>query len=97
MARNKVMKLWTAIVTAFLALCTALGFITTTASAAVPPDRDDAQQRERPGHDGAGDVRPALVPCEGPAPHDETAHPRGGPWRLSPLPPPLAREPGPGL
>ncbi|MGW0812576.1 DUF6344 domain-containing protein [Streptomyces viridiviolaceus] len=36
MARNKVMKLWTAIVTAFLALCTALGFITTTASAAVP-------------------------------------------------------------
>ncbi|MEV1079932.1 DUF6344 domain-containing protein [Streptomyces sp. NPDC050211] len=36
MARNKVMKLWTAIVTAFLALCTALGFATTTANAAVP-------------------------------------------------------------
>ncbi|WP_406469314.1 DUF6344 domain-containing protein [Streptomyces hirsutus] len=36
MARNKVMKLWTAIVTAFLALCTALGFVTTTASAALP-------------------------------------------------------------
>ncbi|WP_405894898.1 DUF6344 domain-containing protein [Streptomyces sp. NBC_00104] len=36
MAQNKVMKLWTAIVTAFLALCTALGLITTTASAAVP-------------------------------------------------------------
>ncbi|GGX16863.1 DUF6344 domain-containing protein [Streptomyces lomondensis] len=36
MARNKVMKLWTAIVTAFLALCTALGFVTTTAAAAVP-------------------------------------------------------------
>ncbi|MFE1011294.1 DUF6344 domain-containing protein [Streptomyces sp. NPDC058794] len=36
MARNKVMTLWTAIVTAFLALCTALGLITTTASAAVP-------------------------------------------------------------
>ncbi|MFD3498709.1 DUF6344 domain-containing protein [Streptomyces sp. NPDC058676] len=37
MARNnKVMKLWTAIVTAFLALCTTLGLITTTASAAVP-------------------------------------------------------------
>jgi hypothetical protein len=35
MARNKVMKLWTAIVTAFLALCTALGFVTTTASPAV--------------------------------------------------------------
>lgn len=36
MARNKVMKLWTAIVTAFLALCTALGLVTTTAAAAVP-------------------------------------------------------------
>ncbi|MDX3672501.1 DUF6344 domain-containing protein [Streptomyces europaeiscabiei] len=36
MAQNKVMKLWTAVVTAVLALCTALGLITTTASAAVP-------------------------------------------------------------
>ncbi len=36
MARNKVMKLWNAVVTAFLALCTTLGLITTTASAAVP-------------------------------------------------------------
>ncbi|MFI9170627.1 DUF6344 domain-containing protein [Streptomyces lincolnensis] len=36
MARNKVMHLWTAVVTAFLALCTALGLITTTAAAAVP-------------------------------------------------------------
>jgi hypothetical protein len=36
MAQNKVMNLWTAFVTAFLALCTALGLITTTASAAVP-------------------------------------------------------------
>ncbi|MFF7883352.1 DUF6344 domain-containing protein [Streptomyces sp. NPDC007896] len=36
MTQNKVMKLWTAIVTAFVALCTALGFITTTAAAAVP-------------------------------------------------------------
>ncbi|MFI6563927.1 MULTISPECIES: DUF6344 domain-containing protein [unclassified Streptomyces] len=35
MAQNQVMKLWTAIVTAFLALCTALGLITTTATAAV--------------------------------------------------------------
>ncbi|GED85910.1 DUF6344 domain-containing protein [Streptomyces sp. 6-11-2] len=34
MDQHKVMKLWTAIVTAFLALCTALGLITTTASAA---------------------------------------------------------------
>ncbi|MFE1287779.1 DUF6344 domain-containing protein [Streptomyces sp. NPDC058751] len=36
MTRNKVMKLWSAIVTAFLALCTALGLVTTTAAAAVP-------------------------------------------------------------
>ncbi|MET9253618.1 DUF6344 domain-containing protein [Streptomyces sp. NPDC048182] len=36
MARNKVTTLWTALVTAFLALCTALGLVTTTASAAVP-------------------------------------------------------------
>ncbi|MET8560603.1 DUF6344 domain-containing protein [Streptomyces flaveolus] len=38
-AQNKVMKLWTAIVTAFLALCTALGLVsatTTTAAAAAP-------------------------------------------------------------
>ncbi|MFD8810956.1 DUF6344 domain-containing protein [Streptomyces sp. NPDC059627] len=37
MARNsKVMKLWTAFVTAFLALCTALGFVSTATAAAVP-------------------------------------------------------------
>jgi hypothetical protein len=36
MARNKVMTLWSAFVTAFLALCTTLGLITTTAAAAVP-------------------------------------------------------------
>ncbi|MDT3724903.1 DUF6344 domain-containing protein [Streptomyces sp. DSM 41972] len=36
MARNKVMQLWNVVVTAFLALCTALGLVTTTAAAAVP-------------------------------------------------------------
>ncbi|MER5469472.1 DUF6344 domain-containing protein [Streptomyces sp. NPDC002935] len=36
MTQIKVMKLWTVIVTAFLALCTTLGLITTTAAAAVP-------------------------------------------------------------
>ncbi|MFD9389847.1 DUF6344 domain-containing protein [Streptomyces sp. NPDC060000] len=34
MPENRVMKLWTVIVTAFLALCTALGLITATAGAA---------------------------------------------------------------
>ncbi|WP_217212308.1 DUF6344 domain-containing protein [Streptomyces sp. AC550_RSS872] len=36
MTRNKVMKLWTGIVTAFLALFSALGFVSTSAAAAVP-------------------------------------------------------------
>ncbi|MXM65614.1 hypothetical protein GR925_19690 [Streptomyces sp. HUCO-GS316] len=36
MTKNKVMNLWTAIVTAFLALFTALGLVTPTAAAAVP-------------------------------------------------------------
>ncbi|WP_326721930.1 DUF6344 domain-containing protein [Streptomyces sp. NBC_00243] len=36
MARNQVMKLWTAIVTLLLSLFTAAGFVTTTAAAAVP-------------------------------------------------------------
>ncbi|WP_206300005.1 DUF6344 domain-containing protein [Streptomyces mangrovisoli] len=35
MAQNKVMKLWTTVVTAFLALFSALGLITTTAGTAV--------------------------------------------------------------
>ncbi|MDX3249137.1 DUF6344 domain-containing protein, partial [Streptomyces sp. ME18-1-4] len=34
MTENRVMTLWTTIVTAFLALCTALGLITTTAATA---------------------------------------------------------------
>ncbi|MFF9085777.1 DUF6344 domain-containing protein [Streptomyces sp. NPDC014991] len=51
MTQNKVMKLWTAIVTAFLALCTALGLVTAgtaTAAAAGPrtesPRTGSAQQ-----------------------------------------------------
>ncbi|MEU6256557.1 DUF6344 domain-containing protein [Streptomyces sp. NPDC047043] len=36
MAQNPVMKLWNVIVTAFLALCTTLGLITTATAAAVP-------------------------------------------------------------
>lgn len=35
MTQNKVMKLWTAIITAFLALLAALGLVATTATAAV--------------------------------------------------------------
>lgn len=45
MARNPVMKLWNVLVTAFLALFTALGLVTTSAAAAVPqpePARNSA-------------------------------------------------------
>ena len=51
MARNKVMKLWTVVVTAVLALFTALGLITTTAAAAVPqtqPARNSAVTHPEP-------------------------------------------------
>jgi len=55
MAQNQVMKLWNVIVTAFLALCTTLGLITTTAAAVVP-------QTEGPGNCSA----PVTTPT---APH----------------------------
>ncbi|MFF0163142.1 DUF6344 domain-containing protein [Streptomyces sp. NPDC005263] len=51
MAQNKVMNLWTAFVTALLALCAALGLITTTAAAAVPqtePTRNSTTERATP-------------------------------------------------
>ncbi|MEU1263911.1 DUF6344 domain-containing protein [Streptomyces cellulosae] len=53
MARNKVMQLWNAVVTAFLALCTALGLVTTAAAAAVPQaqktrNSDSAPKTEAP-------------------------------------------------
>ncbi|MFF0079777.1 DUF6344 domain-containing protein [Streptomyces canus] len=51
MAMNKVMKLWTVVVTAFVALFTALGLVTTTAAAAVPqtqPARNSAVAHPEP-------------------------------------------------
>ncbi|WP_405616346.1 DUF6344 domain-containing protein [Streptomyces sp. NBC_00076] len=51
MAQNKVMNLWTAFVTVLLALCTALGLITTTAAAAVPqtePTRNSTTEPATP-------------------------------------------------
>ncbi|ULR51936.1 DUF6344 domain-containing protein [Streptomyces deccanensis] len=66
MAQNKVMKLWTAIVTAFLALCTALGLVTTTASAAV-------QQTETTRNCAALATTPAMpLPVR---PHDRALPP----------------------
>ncbi|WP_330458826.1 DUF6344 domain-containing protein [Streptomyces sp. NBC_00820] len=49
MTQNKVMTLWTAIVTAFLALCTALGLVTTaatTASAQTESPRTETPQSD---------------------------------------------------
>ncbi|MGW0706566.1 DUF6344 domain-containing protein [Streptomyces sp. NPDC002643] len=66
MAQNKVMKLWTTVVTAFLALCTALGLITTTAAAAVP-------QAETTRNCAAPATKPSL-PLQS-RPHDRSLPP----------------------
>ncbi|MFG2027156.1 DUF6344 domain-containing protein [Streptomyces sp. NPDC048825] len=47
MARNKVMKLWTAVITAFIALCTALGLVT-TADAATAVSHTEAARKTSP-------------------------------------------------
>ncbi|MER5290794.1 DUF6344 domain-containing protein [Streptomyces pharetrae] len=60
MARTTVMKLWTAFVTAFLALCTALGLVTTTAAAAVP-------QSDSTRNSGTGTGTTASAPVTTPA------------------------------
>jgi hypothetical protein len=57
--QNKVMNLWTAIVTAFLALCTTLGLITTAAAAAVP-QAVPARKTEAPVTAPA--IAPAMAP-----------------------------------
>ncbi len=67
MARNKVMKLWTAIVTAFLALCTTLGFVTRTAAPAVPqtePERNSERipQQRTASATAPGSYAKALPP-----------------------------------
>ncbi|MEV5317676.1 DUF6344 domain-containing protein [Streptomyces sp. NPDC052687] len=56
MARTTVMKLWTAFVTAFLALFTALGLVTTTAAAAVP-------QTDSASNSGKGATAPVTTPA----------------------------------
>ncbi|GGR74555.1 hypothetical protein GCM10010269_12020 [Streptomyces humidus] len=52
MTENRVMKLWTAVVTAVLALCTALGLITTTAATATA--RTEPTQSEPAHTSGSG-------------------------------------------
>jgi hypothetical protein len=53
MAENQVRKLWTAIISALVALCAALGFVTTTATTAVaqtesPRNSDKSRSTVRP-------------------------------------------------
>ncbi|MEU6535578.1 DUF6344 domain-containing protein [Streptomyces sp. NPDC047000] len=60
-AQNKVMKLWTSLITALLALCTALGLITTTAATAAA--------RTEPAHEGTAHAKR-------PAPRNPTVHHR---------------------
>ncbi|MEV5548139.1 DUF6344 domain-containing protein [Streptomyces sp. NPDC052309] len=62
MARNKVMKLWTTIVTAFLALFTALGIFTTTASAAVPQTETQRNSENSKKSDSTGRVTAPTMP-----------------------------------
>lgn len=57
MAQNQVMKLWTAIVTAFIALCTTLGLVTTAAAAAV---QETGTARNR-SDDSAAQLTPAAT------------------------------------
>lgn len=61
MTQNKVMKLWSAIVTAFLALCTTLGLVTTTAAAAVP-QAGPARNAETPA--AAQEAAPETAPAQ---------------------------------
>jgi hypothetical protein len=59
MARIKVMKLWTAIVTAFLALFAALGLATTNASAAVQ-QTETTRNRDSERDTGRSNPQPAV-------------------------------------
>ncbi len=78
MAQNKVMNLWTAFVTAFLALCTALGLITTTAAAAVPQARTPRNSTP------PASIPPATAPV---------LSPNSSPWsRVRSLPPTMKQR-----
>ncbi|MEU8590532.1 DUF6344 domain-containing protein [Streptomyces sp. NPDC048664] len=73
MALNKVSTLWNAVVTAFLALCTALGLITTTAGTQVTqpdPERNSGRPEPKP--------EPAPEPelAGGPPPPERDGPPR---------------------
>ncbi|MEU3841497.1 DUF6344 domain-containing protein [Streptomyces sp. NPDC028635] len=72
MAQNQVKQLWTVIVTAFLALFTALGLVTTTAAAAVP-------QSEAPRNSSSDDAATAPEAAAPPLPTWSWLHARSLP------------------
>ncbi|MFB9736899.1 DUF6344 domain-containing protein [Streptomyces sp. NPDC057386] len=79
MARNQVKQLWTVIVTAFLALCTALGLVTTNAATAVA-------QTEPTRNSGTGEAESPQVTI--PA---QSSRPRS-PWSLARALPPTMKQ-----
>lgn len=88
MARNKVVKLWTAIVTAFLALCTTLGFVTRTSAPAVlqtEPERNS----ERIPHQRTASVTPPASQAKA-LPPTMKQRIRAEAHGKTPLPPPPA-------
>ncbi|MFF9521983.1 DUF6344 domain-containing protein [Streptomyces achromogenes] len=63
MARTKVMKMWTAIVTAFLALCTALGLVS---AGAAPATAAPAGPRTESADTGTAHRTPPTIPVTHP-------------------------------
>ncbi|MFF1543054.1 DUF6344 domain-containing protein [Streptomyces sp. NPDC058291] len=66
MTENRVVKLWTAIVTAVLALCTALGLITTTAAAATAQTEPARTEPANTGESAAAASTPAWPTASSP-------------------------------
>ncbi|MDI9832342.1 MULTISPECIES: DUF6344 domain-containing protein [unclassified Streptomyces] len=62
MTRNKVMNLWTAVVTAFLALFTALGFVSNTAAAASPGTETSSRNTGRDESDRSAELAVPAPP-----------------------------------
>ena len=72
MAENRLMKLWTAVVTAFLALCTALGFVAVTAPAATAQTGPTHSGSDNAGRESADSAHTRTVRT--------TAWPAASPW-----------------
>ncbi|MFI7499379.1 DUF6344 domain-containing protein [Streptomyces sp. NPDC049687] len=76
MSENRVKKLWTALVTAFLALCTALGFVASTATTATAQAGPTQTGPTHTGSEASGSERPAATTGIPPT----TTRPSASPW-----------------